>query len=691
METLALPKSKRDLSAAITTARASAWSERNRYLVMCQFAYYYLRGYRHFMLSSLDDARLLVGFETKLGELRFRNEDLRRKFKTALGLFMRMDVSPLVKRRKWGLDSLSQASVGQVVLDKATSTCNLDDIKMQWFQFLLLYGTAGLGHWAYSKADGRPAHELEVIPPWELLPMPAKPASAADVKAYMRCRWVPLAWLEKKVRPDKDSEGLALPSKSDKAYATKLQIQEVGYGVIPSSLDQHGSGGGIGLSGEDFSTAHTPRDPAVRSEDDSKKQVEKYVPLTEMWVCGPDRSLGRYAVQVGTHVASDINFTEDGVVAPVPIGMGYFVPDTGFYSYGLVGMLMSGNHNVEKMLQNLIQNVEEFNIYGTILWPHTAGAGMKEFTRKNGRPKIVSFEPDWTVPNVQPSTLRPYNSGDLPGRVVASVSEFQDRIADQGPMMSGQPVGRMDSGSGVGFMFEVSQIANAAVGHQTANAYSQVYRSILYTERAMRQPNEAIEVTNIDDNIAGVSLNKEGKLQLDANPIPDPSDVLIDIKDRQPKSKDVRKQEVIGLYQMQLIDDFDVSLINYREDLGLPIDDRQRLEAYRKAMYHNIVLFNDGKSPGDIMPDIVMDNPMVHLRALSAFTARLEFSLASPQVKNKFAEATRLLQSMVGQYPSQLPAMEQMALEMARSSPAPQGGGGAAPQGFGPQGGGLGA
>lgn len=111
------------------------------------------------------------------------------------------------------------------------------------------------------------------------------------------------------------------------------------------------------------------------------------------------------------------------------------------------------------------------------------------------------------------------------------------------------------------------------------------------------------------------------------------------------------------MLQMGIVDDVEFRLINYREDLGFMVGHREEFEAYRKAVYHNIKLFNDGKTPGDIQPNIMFDNPEIHLRAVTGFVSRLEFSFASVAVREAFQKLTDLLRGMLAEYPAQAPDM----------------------------------
>lgn len=635
------------------SVRRAAWSSRNTYLVWCQIAYYYLRGYRRFRVNNWENAKVLVGYESDLGDLRFRNEDIREKYKTALGRFLKMNLSPEITKRSWGLDSIRKSSIAQVALDHELRFTDLKKVQSHFVELLLLYGTVGLAHWQYRDMDDKLQNEIEVIAPWEILPFPAIPTHLQELQGLQRYRKVPLKWL-------KNQAGMDIPSEHSKNKENELEVEKVYPGAQPSQeFLRLGDNSGIMGAGS-FSKQTKPTGSVMQDE-----ITELYVPLLETWVEGPDNTVARYIAKVGKHIAMDVSFDEgeNKTRVPMPITTARYIPDTTFYSYGFVIMLLSGNHQEEKMLQNLYRNVEELDQYGTIFWPLTAGAGKNEFNKKNGRPKLVGYEPDYTVPDAKPFSLTPANTGDFPGRVASLAAQRQNNLANQGPLFQGQSMGRVDSAAGMGFAFEVSQISQAATAHEISNAWAQIYKSMLYSIKQTFREGDKLTVTNIDDNVAGIKIDEQGNVSLDNNPIPDYWEVKIDVKDREPKSTEARKQELLLMYNSELIDDVEFRFINWKEDLNFPVGNRGEFEAYRKATYNNIVLFGDGETPGQIHPDMFMDNPEIHLRVVRAFTARLEMTFASQAIRTAFTNLIQLLEGFLGGYPSGLPPMEQMAEE----------------------------
>lgn len=642
METARLPKQKDDLVKALTAARLAAWPQRNRFIAASQIAHYYLRGYRRFKWAGGTDGRVLVGTETNMGELQFRNEDLRRKYATEFGRFMRMDVTPVVKRKKWGLDSLRKAAVGQVALDYACREANFAKIQARLTQYVLMYGTVGMGHWRETGKDGQPVSEVEVIPGWELLPFPETLVSEHEIQGILRYRMVPLDWLREK------TTGIGvkfdIPTERSANWEAKLEVERVSYGSAPTSVVF-----GLYSAGAAYGTEQDDKSPTRMKG--ALSQI--YVPLLEAFMYGPNNTISRYVAVVGKHVAADVDY-EDQIV-PMPISMVRHIPDGSFYSWGFVGLLIPGNHQQERMLHNLYRNIEELDAFGTVCWPSTAGASMDEFKRKNGRPKIVSYEPDYTVPDAKPFQLTPINSGDFPGRVAMMGQTFQDKLSGQGPLFSGMPVGRVDSGSGMGFTFEVNQIALAATAHQIADGWAQIYKSILYAMKDRPVGEMKLQLINVDGDVAGLSMSPTGELNLDKNPIPDCADVDIDIRDREPRSIEREKQELLLMYDKQLIDATDFRIHNYKNNLGFPVGNRQEFEGYRRATFLAILMFNDGQTPQVIDYNLVMENPMISLRALRAFTSRLEFFFASKEVRSAFEALIQSLNALTGEYPAQLP------------------------------------
>lgn len=647
---LTLPTDKKALSDALNLARSAAWGRRNSFYLMCQIAYHYLQGVRRFRVSSFEEARLQIGYENDLGTLHFRNEDLRNKYRTELGRYMRMDISPVVSKVGWGIDSLRKASIGQVAVDYRTRFIDFNSLKSRAFQQFLTFGTVGFHHTTCVDAKGDQRDTVEVVPPWELFPTPGNPAHPDELRCTSRYRQVPLPWLKKRAKDNPD-----LKLATGKEGERLMQVREVpaGQPVRSTSNDDTQP---FGLS--DFSQTWDTSSMASRGD----KGKEKYAPLMETWVHGPDMTVARYIVKVGDHIAMDEDYYKKGLVVPCPLAVARHTPDCGWYSTGFVTGLIPMNHQVEKMLARLFKNVQDLDTYGALFWPLSAGAGVKEFERRDGGPKVITYEPDYaTQGRAQPFVVAPYNTGDTPGKLVSLGNQLQDKFASQGPQFTGGAPGRVDSAAGLGFLFEVGNIALSSPSHELANAFSQMYRSILFHAKQDFKPGDSLLLTNITDDIAGVKIGENGEVSIADNPLPDYWEVEIDIKDRQPKSTEQQKQELLGMLQLQVIDRMQFRIENQRHNLGFITGNRAEWEQWRKAVFNNVLMFGDGKQPGGSVYSPIHDNKVIFLMALTDFTSRLEFSLAEKPVREQFERFKMMLQDQMAGFPEGAAGIEDLS------------------------------
>jgi hypothetical protein len=117
------------------------------------------------------------------------------------------------------------------------------------------------------------------------------------------------------------------------------------------------------------------------------------------------------------------------------------------------------------------------------------------------------------------------------------------------------------------------------------------------------------------------------------------------------------------------------TILNFQKNWGLPIADRSKWEAYRKAVYLKIVLFNDGKTPGKIPFNVEADDPEVTLLVIKSLMSSLEFLFASETVRAAFEDWKMKVELGAGaRFPAQLPFPEEAA-EQLDAAGGPQGGG----------------
>jgi len=268
----------------------------------------------------------------------------------------------------------------------------------------------------------------------------------------------------------------------------------------------------------------------------------------------------------------------------------------------------------------------------------------------------------------------------MPAKIADLAGDFMEKMSGQGPSFIGQTSGRVDGAAGLGFLFNTGNISLGLPSHGLADAFAGVYSRMLQVSKERLKPGETVKLATIDDAIAGVILDPQtGDMKLSENPIPQPWEIAVDIKDRQPKDRDVRKQELKELYQMQLVDPTRFWITAMEEDLDMPGAPRELWETWRKATWQIITLFRDGQTPGNLDIGEHTQNPDIQLIKLQEFMNKIEFSLSSQEVRNVFETWKLDLEVLAGQrFPSEMPPPEEVAAaeQQARQQAQPSGQGG---------------
>jgi len=154
-------------------------------------------------------------------------------------------------------------------------------------------------------------------------------------------------------------------------------------------------------------------------------------------------------------------------------------------------------------------------------------------------------------------------------------------------------------------------------------------------------------------------------LDLSDNVLPDPTKMDIGVRSQKPVDVALRKQELLAMFDRQLVTLPQFKIINHLEQLDYPLGDSADWQNYRMAVIRNITLFNDGKTPGDLSANTFgpseYDIPEIHLMVLNRLMASPEFALASPAVQEKFESLLQEHMDRSGKYPTELPMPEEEA------------------------------
>jgi hypothetical protein len=662
MARLDLPKKKHDLWEALDQELIPAEQEANLHQTSWKIIDAYMHGIRKFRVMDRWNAHLSLAFENSRGELDLRYEEVVRLYLAEIGRYLKMDITPVAAKRGESLGALRKSAIANAVLGSLFAKLPNERLKRRALIPFLKYGTVGLNY--VETGNEQFPDMMEIVPPRQLRGFPAWVDGTENLVGDGRKRWVPLAWARQIA---KARFGSKLPRQNVEQV---LRAREVPWGQVPPEQLAHevgGSGTSVAWSvqrkdvlGTDISHPDHDGEDGVR-----RKDGVMYVPLEEVYVHDDTQEfVSRFIVKIGEYIVHDEDFEDQGLRVVRPLHVGRHSDIGKFFARGFVAPLIPLNDQIEKMLASLFKNIAEMDMFGTLFVPGSMGIDKKRW-RTGPRPKIETFEPDPINPNIQPQNLGPHNSGLLPARIAEFAGGMMSKMAGQGPLFQGETSGRIDSAAGLGFLFNTSNIALGLPANGIADAFAGCYRRMLQSAKERMQPGATVELATIDDAIAGTVIDPEsGLMQLTNNPIPDPWEVRTDIKDRTPQEPNVVEQKLRELRGEGLVDDTRFWITALEKNLDIPGAPKELWETWRKVTWQIILLFRDGREPGTIEIGEHTQNPDVQLIALQQFMSKIEFSLASKQVRDEFERWKVDLEILAGRrFPEGLPPPE-VAAEM---------------------------
>lgn len=672
---LELPSSKQDKGEALLDATDQllqpAIVDRNVQQISWWITRAYLEGIRHFDVINFESGELEVSYEDEDGQLHMRWEEPLSRFSTEIGRIMRLDMRPLVKKTSHSIESLRNASLSQVILDNITATSDSSQIDVQFITGLVMYGTYGEAAWPDNTIPSPLAHVWELIPPWELLGIPAGSSNHTDIRAIVRTRLFPLLQLRrmtdvKIAADDAELEVVDLPYGADISQAVAGIGLEAGQGSFGEMFDELPSG-------------NRPR----RGADKPLRDNEKFVRLREFFIVGPRNTLIRYIARAGRVIIIDTDHLSKSRRVPMPIGIARYDDIGRFYGRSFMSKIIPLAIELEGLLERSIQNMADLDRFGFTFIPASWGI-MLDDLKNTQEPRFAVYERDETISagderlfNVQPA-----NASDLPGRTMQLGVSLMDRVVNQGPLFSGVAPGRSDSGEAFRELQETGSTHLLPLAERIQAAKVTVFRSMLYNAgRALADAqsgaaSKGLELTRVDNSIAGVMIDPvSGRILLQADQLPDPYSAELGILSKDPVAKDRRRSEALGMLEGGILRPLDFIIMNYKEGWDYPVGRRDVWENYVKAVLYNLILFGDGQTPGKL-PSASEQNPLgvffntafdkaeIHRLAIEDFVAGPEFAMASQQVQNAFFQRiTELTLRTEGRLPESAPTLEQAAIQ----------------------------
>jgi len=672
IDMIVLPRKEEELVSAVKVLEENGQRMMRYRKSEWLFTRAYLNGFRDIAVNQSSGAIRLSVSKTFL-DPDLRVEHLLRGLQIELGRFLGVDVRPAVSPRGWGLDRLRMSAVAQVVLDALANESVLAQIRPALLEDMLLYGCVGLASWVEEAGVFSSRTELEVIPPWQLLPIPWNARHPNIVDGLIRTRIVPLeALLRNSIVGDSASR------KKD-----KLNIRRIEWGESDSEpvspMDEMSS-----------STATSEAEATTEwwGRSGGKKDFREAVRLTEVWLRSQEGLVNRYIVRCGDAVLIDEDYERKNVRIYLPIGIARYYP-VGFYGRGFLSPVLGLAMYEEEALRTLVERLKNEDDLGMLLIPTNLGVTDRSF-RMTTKPRRMYYQRDAFDPAAEIGVVSPHSTGNMPIGVVDMLESLIVKSMGQSELYQGQAAGRADSAAAFGFLLETGNVGIEAPGNSLAGCFTTVYSAMLSAAHKRIIGVEAAKMVDLDRVPVGVVLNEDGELDLTRNPIPDPSDVIVNIRSRVPPSKSQVTAMLMEQLRMGIIDPFKYRIEVYRRGLDIPVGGEGEFGAWRKVRMVIRTLYNDGVTPnlrfgkGLIDPDPEADDLKVAISEITDFMKGPEFALASVEVKRAFYMLKKAYEAAAGMgLPPGMPPLEQI-MQMGPQAQEEIGGAGPVPGGTPP-------
>jgi len=631
MSSIVLPDDPIKLKDAILAMLSEGETFRNRERTEWLLTLLYMRGVRNFDSLNWLNGSVSVSYTNQAWEdFSFRYDGIVSKYQTEYGRMMQVDFSPSVTRIGKGLNGLRLASAGQILLNEAVPPEKALRLKETSLPLFLMTGNVGFGAFA-SKGSGYPS--VEVIPPWELMGVPADPMNSSQCSGILRVRWKTEEWLE------------------DRGLLKGVDREKIGWTALPHGTSPEGNIVG------DFVLGSSPSFGGGSRGGKTSSNV-RWGRFIELWVRSPqDNVLEEYVALIEETRVEHSKFSKlsGSERVPMPVNMARYISVSGFYGKSLMSQFVELNAQAENMLDRMFQNVEDFDNLGLLMVSRGMGVDKDAFTQARNGGRTVVYDQDFMDPTAQPFVVQPANSGRWPVEVIKICLDLMDRQSQQSELFSGDAPGRVDSKSGLSFLFETANIPLTGPASSLSSAISETYKALLWLMKRDWDDTKGVAMTLDDDVLVGVQYDREsGEVTLEGDAVPSPWGVRVGVKSTIPKSDSQTKQDLLLSLESQVITPREYRFKVRELGLEIPVGEEFEWQSYRKAKLENIVLYGDGEEPGEIRAT-EDDFHEIHLEVLMAFMARPEYELASDKVKLKFVEHVAYHKDGLGELPENFP------------------------------------
>lgn len=602
-------------------------------------ALYYLMGARQFDVFDPVSGTVRYSYLDEDERLDFQSSELLSAVDKISGRLSSLDFRPLVQRVGSSLSSIRQRSIAQIMLDQVVSEHQLQRVVPQFNHIFTLLGSCGItGHMVNHPTVGMTA-DLEVVHPMELFPFPSLTQDYTKQRGLLRQRMVSMEYL-------KEVFGAKVTRNKEKLEFFTIKPGET---FEQQTANEYTLGSNVQYS-----------DTKVVGSDPKYDAIE-VAKVRELWLKGPRDTVTRYVVTSGEYVIHDEDL--EGREVYCPIGFARFMENGTFHGAGVFDLLFPLCREAEKLQKQLFKNIHDIDRYGVLVLPH-GSFNANTMLRDVGKGlRVFPWEPDPISEGFRPFNITPFNSGDVPGKVSAFAVQQIDRLNPIRDLIAEK--GRVDSATGLQFLDEQ---VNRAMNTPTAGvqaAWGDCYRAVLAgTVREVVFSPKTFTVDQLTLDLAGVVVDPETMaVSFEQNPLPSLGQLSFKIKDINPRSKVARKQEALQLQQQFQIDADTFMLFALKEGLDFAMWTDEHQSAYESVVRNCLLLYGDGKTPGQVVLTPQTTKPEMQIRVLNSFMAGPTMAVASAEVQNAFIEYHKTLMGFMGLVlPNALPNPDDMAM-----------------------------
>jgi len=648
-----LPKKKIEICQVIRDHAEKEISRLSYRRITWLLTYYYLNGMRRFDVFDPESGNLSPHYLDDEGNMEFQSQEMLSAIDRASARLAAMDLRPKIMRTGTSLPMIRQRSTAQLLADSLVSDDQIAEVSTKFAHLFTSLGSCGIqGHISDHPTIGLTG-DLEVIHPKEILPFPSLGQDYTKQCGMIRQRIVPLETLVEKF--------------GDKV---KRHIEEMEYYEIE-----------VGDPLEDpensYDHTHSTSNPfSNKGYKSNSADSMTVVRVRELWIDGPRDTCSRYIICSGDYLFEDQDL--EGTQTYCPIGFSRFMENGSFHGAGLFDLLFSINREMEKMLKALFNNIKELDRYGVVVMPQ-GSMNERSILREVGDGlRMISYAPDPLNEKFSPFVISPHNAGDVPGKTAAfakqlmqGINPVQDLIAEKG---------RVDSATGLQFLDEQINRAMTNPTMGVVQAFGKMYRSMVSNaSRELVLNPRPIPVKALDLNLAGAIIDFDNsQISFEQNPIPNVAHLTFSVRQINPRSEVVRKQEAMQMLQAGLMDPDGFKLFALKEglDFAMWIDEDQ--SAYEQVVQNILNLYGNGTDPGQVILTPHTSRPEIQLRVLGSFMSGPMITKADPVVVDEFKKYREaLIQFMGASLPAMVPNPDSAAM-FAEQQPQP-------PSGPGPQ------